>query len=1409
MEKGEFFAYSWNIDELQKEVTVIRIYGLNENNENTCLIINDFTPYVYLELPQNISWDITKAQLLSSKIDFLMREQKPLLKQLMYKKKLYYANISKNNDTGEYIKKVFPYLFCCFSHTEDIKQLSFRVRNPINIQGIGVIKLKIHEHNASPILQLTSLRNLPTAGWIIFSGKKVLEEEKITHCQNEYKVSWKKLQSKISNDIARPLLMGYDIEVNSSDPSTMPKASKSEDKIFQISCVFSRQGELDHEKYQKYLLTLGIPDIETLGNDIDVLMYDCEYDLLAGFTELIQEKQPNIIIGYNIFTFDIPYMIDRAKKLQCFEFNKQGMDKYGVAKERTIEWSSSAYKNQSFQFLDAEGRIFVDLLPLVRRDYKMANYQLKTIASYFLKDMTKDPLDAKGIFKCYRMGMIGDEKGKRALGVVGKYCIKDSVLVVRLFETLTTWVALCEMSKVCNVPIFSLYTQGQQLKVFSQVYKKCTNENIVVEKDGYLTQENDYYTGATVFPPKPGVYDRVVPFDFCLTSDTNISTSNGYSIPLKDITKNIKVIGLNGDTFNNYSSEGLIYKGEKQTVKIELQDGTIIKSTPDHKFMLDSGLWCRADELQDKYIKCGIEQPKDFRCEKEEKWELKIENICLNMKTQKNREYTLAFARLAGYISNKKIILQTEKDFYIFRDDYFRFFNDFNYEKLEDKLIITIEDNIKNIFTKFKPDKTFPFSVLREYYSALVSADTIDLGYFLYRRHHFLSKIHKCVKNILQYTNINYNENFLKYFSENIGFRYNINSSIRLHLILYYSKIKPYISEEEQEQNTQYTYNIFNSIFNDIPVFKKKVVNIVQDEIQPVYDILNVDTVHNFIANGVVASNCSLYPTTIIAYNICWSTLVNDDNISDYECHVMSWDDHIGCEHDPKEIRKKEINEIIKKGEDEIKIIRKERDLKTNKNKKDYYTNIIEEKKEKLKPYREERSEIQKSKPKHIICATRKYRWLKKPMGVLPEILTHLLDTRTLTKKEMKNVKSKLKEMNKETDEYYQTSTYIDVLDQRQLALKISSNSCYGALGVRKGYLPFMPGAMCTTHMGRKAIEKAASVIQKQHGGVLIYGDTDSNYISFPHLETASDCWDHSVKVANEVSKLYPKPMSLAFEEKIYWRFFILTKKRYMSLACERDGKVSNDISKKGVLLQRRDNCNFVRKVYADVVMMIFNKIDRDEILYYIITEINKLCSRSYSTNDFVVTKSVGDIGDLIPKEGVNAKGKPCFKIGDYTVKKLPEDEKEKERQYKLKKCEYNVCNCKNCDDDICTTCREYYLKCLPAQVQLAEKMRNRGQLVSAGTRLEYLITTNGGYNAKQYEKVESLEYFNRHSRVLGIDYYYYLEQLTNPIDQILDIIFENNKQGFTLEQYKIRLQYLKVVKEIDSLTKGKIVFEK
>ena len=1066
MEKHEIFAYSWFTndpcnDKTNKDNTIIKIYGLTRDNENICVVIENFTPYVYIELPDNISWDETKASLLTSRIDNDLKDKKPVVKQLSYKKKLYYANVERkeSNDkesNPKYSKRIYPFLQLAFTSTDHIKQLSYKLRNDISIQGIGKIRLKMHEQNASPVLQLTSLKKLPTAGWISFLGKRTTSDERLTRCKHEFKVQWKNLEAVNCNDVAKPLIMGYDIEVNSSDPGRMPKSNIEEDKIFQISCVFSRQSSHVHEKY---LLTLGEPDFTTLDNDIDVLMCSTEYELLQGFVDLIQEKQPNIIIGYNIFTFDIPYMIDRSVLLMSIQdFEKQGMDIVGTAKKKVIEWSSSAYKNQSFEFLDAEGRIFVDLLPLVRRDYKMANYKLSTIAAYFLKGVTKDPLDAKGIFKCYKLGMLGGEKGKKAISLVGKYCVKDSLLVVKLFETLTTWVGLCEMSKVCNVPIFSLYTQGQQLKVFSQVYKRCTAENIVVERDGYITLENDYYTGATVFPPIPGVYDKVTPFDFCLAGNTRINTDNGYSVLLEDFSKYDKVIGWDGTSFKNYSSKGLICKGEKDTVKVWLQDGTCIVATPDHKFMTDDGTWCPASQLCGKYVKCGMEQPIDNRCSLEDNWELKVESRIFSMKNKKDRELSLAFSRIVGYALSDGTIYRSKarkcaelymdtmidvKD--VMKDILKLCGKEVTIRKRKNKgitysialpaLLAKDIHSLRDIVVGkrstqpmklpyFIMDNNCPLSIIREFIGGLFGGDGTAPSYMKshakgFRNLHMkwttivsfkqemisvFEDMQKLflkfgIDSVINILNVKYGEGIIKpmdfeknprvdisiriysghtvLFSEIIGFRYCINKSATLtiassyyrmqenirkqyldimnilkefgctldELTDFYFENQPVIHDysipkkdsskglksrlrldtllstkeyiEETGTVSWFTFNKKKSyaVLQDseiIPSYRRKVIGVFENGKETVYDIFDVEGVHNFIADGMTAKNCSLYPTTIIAYNISWDTLVKDDDIPDSECHVMDWHDHIACPHDPKEIRKAELVKQIK-----------------------------------------------------------------------------------------------------------------------------------------------------------------------------------------------------------------------------------------------------------------------------------------------------------------------------------------------------------------------------------------------------------------------------------------------------------------------------------------------------------------
>jgi DNA polymerase elongation subunit (family B) len=55
----EFFAYQWHVEE--EENTKIRIYGLNQQGDTVCVRVENFTPYVYVELPDDNVVTVSKV----------------------------------------------------------------------------------------------------------------------------------------------------------------------------------------------------------------------------------------------------------------------------------------------------------------------------------------------------------------------------------------------------------------------------------------------------------------------------------------------------------------------------------------------------------------------------------------------------------------------------------------------------------------------------------------------------------------------------------------------------------------------------------------------------------------------------------------------------------------------------------------------------------------------------------------------------------------------------------------------------------------------------------------------------------------------------------------------------------------------------------------------------------------------------------------------------------------------------------------------------------------------------------------------------------------------------------------------------------------------------------------------------
>ncbi|NBO94217.1 MAG: hypothetical protein EBV06_18190, partial [Planctomycetia bacterium] len=122
--------------------------------------------------------------------------------------------------------------------------------------------------------------------------------------------------------------------------------------------------------------------------------------------------------------------------------------------------------------------------------------------------------------------------------------------------------------------------------------------------------------------------------------------------------------------------------------------------------------------------------------------------------------------------------------------------------------------------------------------------------------------------------------------------------------------------------------------------------------------------------------------------------------------------------------------------------------------------------------------------------------------------------------------------------------------------------------------------------------------------------------------------WKFAKTVEREFITLFPPPMKLVFEEKIYKTFLILTKKRYMAYTCQENGVLDQDMTIRGVLLARRDNCAWIRDVYEETVRAIMSSVDIPDafetIFFRVLQRVKECLQRNVPFHKFIITKSVG-----------------------------------------------------------------------------------------------------------------------------------------------------------------------------------------
>ena len=409
---------------------------------------------------------------------------------------------------------------------------------PQSIHNFGSVDLKVWEVSINMARKFFTKRECRFAQWFKASGIEIPVDHELRISTSgtalkplrEYICSWKCIypidQNESASWVSNPRLLAFDIETYTNNHRAMPNSLDAKHVVYLNSLIYQEVGR--PETLKKYIIIMGeCNEIE----GVTILKAETEYDIVRLMCQVVEDLDPEILTGYNILSYDYPYLDTRiSNRMQ--DWPHIGRLLRRDPKMHSVSWQSSGYGHNSISQLIMEGRISIDMLPIIRRDYKLDKYDLDFVSNHFLKKGKHD-VKAKVMFQIYErlqaasMRMDEDksefEKAKAEMTRVAEYCVQDSYLCVELFDKLKVWIGLVELSNIVGVTITEIFTRGQTCRVESQMYNIAANCGIVMDDREAPVQ---FFSGGAVFDPVPGLYENVLCFDFASLYPSIIMAKN-------------------------------------------------------------------------------------------------------------------------------------------------------------------------------------------------------------------------------------------------------------------------------------------------------------------------------------------------------------------------------------------------------------------------------------------------------------------------------------------------------------------------------------------------------------------------------------------------------------------------------------------------------------------------------------------------------------------------------------------------------------------------------------------------------------------------------------------------------------------------------------------------------------------
>jgi len=298
-------------------------------------------------------------------------------------------------------------------------------------------------------------------------------------------ISEKYPENEIKFDISKIKLVTLDIEVASEEG--FPDVESCSEEILAITI---------QDYTTKEIITWGIKPFKHNRKDLTYHHCPSEYELLNHFINYWMVNVPDVITGWNIQLYDIPYICKRLNRVLGEKLMKR-FSNWGLVTE-----GETYIKGRKHTTFDVGGLTQLDYLDLYKKfTYtNQESYRLDYIAEVELGQKKLDHSEFDTFKDFYTQGW------QKFI----EYNIVDVELVDRLEDKMKLIELALTMAYDAKVNYADVF---YQVRMWDNIIYTYLKKRDVVIPPKNKTQKDEKYAGAYVKEPIPGMYDWVVSFD--------------------------------------------------------------------------------------------------------------------------------------------------------------------------------------------------------------------------------------------------------------------------------------------------------------------------------------------------------------------------------------------------------------------------------------------------------------------------------------------------------------------------------------------------------------------------------------------------------------------------------------------------------------------------------------------------------------------------------------------------------------------------------------------------------------------------------------------------------------------------------------------------------------------------------